>query len=85
MRKDDLYWQNNLDTHIFPLMHDLAIDDHLMHTNSVVHGIRWVRSCRDLDLTPLAVSRHNRAFECAFLEFLVDSLLINTTFSLDEG
>jgi hypothetical protein len=85
LRKDDLYWQNNLNTHVFPLMHDLAVDDYLMHTNSVVNSIRWVSSRRDLNLAPLAVSRHNRAFECAFLKFLVDPLLINTAFSLDQG
>jgi hypothetical protein len=55
-----------------------------MHANSVVHGICRIRSRRDLNLAPLAVGRHDCAFERAFLEFLIDTLLVNTAFSLDE-
>ena len=65
-------------------MHDLAVDDYLMHANSVVHSIRWIRRRGNLNLSPLTISRHYRAFKCTFLEFLVDALLVDTAFSLDE-
>lgn len=80
-----LYWQNNLDAHVLSLMHNLAIDDNLMHTNTIVFSIRGVRRRCDLDFSPLLVSRYDRAFKCAFLEFLIYALLINAAFSLDQG
>lgn len=65
-------------------MHDLAIDDYLMHANSVVHSIRWIRRRGNLNLSPLAIGRYYRAFKCTFLELLVDPLLVDTAFSLDK-
>ena len=65
-------------------MHDLAVDKNLMSANSVVLRIRRVSACRNLNLAPLTVRRDELSLRCEFLEFLVDTLLLNTALSLDE-
>jgi len=77
--------QNNLDAHVFPLMHNLAIDDDLISTDPVALGIRGVRRRGDLDLAPLTIGGHDFAFCCAILELLVDALFIDTSLTLDQG
>lgn len=65
-------------------MHDLAINEHLMSTHSVIHRIRRVCTCRNLDLAPLAVGGHKLTLRCELLELLIHSLLLNAALSLDK-
>lgn len=65
-------------------MHDLAIDEHLMSTHSVIDGICWVCTRRNLDLAPLTVGRHKLALRRELLELLINSLLLDTALSLNK-
>ena len=76
--------ENNLDTHILSLVHDLSINNSLMRTNTVIHCVRGVCACSNLDLSPLLVSRDKASFVGESLELLVDTLFFNAALSLDE-
>ena len=77
--------QNNLDTHILSLVHKLAINQNLISTDPVAHGIRGIRTRRDLDLAPLTVCGDELALRCALLELGVDALVFDAALALDEG
>jgi hypothetical protein len=79
-----LHGQNNLNTHIFPLMHKLAIDKDLMDTDPVVDRIGGIRARRNLDLAPLPIGWHETAFLCPPLELAVYTLILDATLSLDK-
>lgn len=70
--------------HVFPLMHHFTINKHLVGANSVADRISWIRSCGDLDFSPLAICRHKFALVCEVFEFFEDALFLNTAFSLDK-
>jgi len=53
--------QHDLDAHVLSLMHELPINDNLMHANTVVHSICGICSGSNLDFAPLAVGRHQFA------------------------
>lgn len=78
------YWQHDLDTHILSLVHKLSINDNLMHTNAVVHSIRRICRCSNLNLAPLAVGRDKFTLQCALPEFGVYALVFHTAFALNE-
>ena len=56
-----LHWQHNFDSHVLSLMHDLTINDDLVHADTIVNSV--CRICRrsDLNLTPLAIGRNQFA------------------------
>lgn len=84
MRTVLLHWQDNPDTHIFSLLHELAVNDDLVGADTVALCVRWVCGLRNLHLPPLAVCGHKLALLGEPLEFLVDALFLNTAFSLDQ-
>lgn len=55
-----------------------------MDANPVVYLIRRVRRSGNLDLAPLLVRRHKFPFRRESLEFFVNTLLLDTAFTLDE-
>ena len=65
-------------------MHNLAIDKHLICPNSVAHCVSWIRGRRNLDLAPLLVGGHKFSLRREVLEFLVDALLFDASFTLDK-
>lgn len=77
--------QDNLDTHVFPLVHQLAVNDLLVSADTIALRIRGIRGRCNLDLSPLAVGGHNHAVGHELLEALVDTLLFDTAFALDKG
>lgn len=77
-------WQDDLYTHILTLVHQLAVDENLVSTYTVAYGICWISRRGDLNLTPLLVRRHELALRGEPLELLVDSLLFDTAFTLDQ-
>lgn len=79
-----LNWQNNLDAHVLSLMHQLSINDDLVSANLVADCISRVSGRRDLDLSPLTVGRHKLALSCTLLELLVNTLLFDAAFPLDQ-
>lgn len=79
-----LDWQDNLDAHVFSLVHDLAIDNCLVYTHTVVDCVCRVCACSNLNFSPLLVGGDKAALLCEPLELLVDALLFNAPFSLDE-
>jgi hypothetical protein len=79
-----LDWQDNLDAHVFSLVHDLAIDNRLVCTNTVVDCVCRVGACSNLNFSPLLVGGDKAALVGEPLELLVDALLFDAAFSLDE-
>lgn len=77
--------QNYLDTHIFTLVHNLAINKHLVSTDSVAHSICGIRSSRYLNLTPLLVGGDKLPLSRKVLELLVNTLFLNATLTLNKG
>lgn len=77
-------WQDNLDTHVLSLVHNLAINENLVSTNSVALLIRGIRGSSDLDFAPLTVGRHKLSLGCETLELLVDTLFLNAAHSLNK-
>lgn len=75
--------QDNLDTHVLSLVHNLAIDENLVDTNSVALLICGICCGGDLDFTPLSVGRHQLSLGSEFLELLVDTLFLDTAHSLN--
>lgn len=65
-------------------MHQLAIYEDLIRTNTISDGVGGISGCGDLDLTPLLVRRDKLALGCEPLEFLVYALLFYATFALDQ-
>ena len=65
-------------------MHDLAINENLVGTDTVADLIRRIGGSGDLDLAPLAVSGNKFPLGCEVLELFVNTLFLDTTFSLDE-
>ena len=51
--------QHDLDTHVLALVHQLSINEDLVCTNAVADGIGRIGDCRDLDLAPFLVRRHD--------------------------
>lgn len=76
--------QDNLNAHVLSLMHDLAVNEHLISTNSVADLVCGVGSSGNLDFTPLAVGGYKLSLRCEVFELLVDALLFNTALSLDQ-
>ena len=76
--------EDNFDTHVLSLMHNLPIYKHLVRTDSVAHCVGWVRGCRNLDLAPLLVGRHQFALGGESLKLLVNSLFFDAAFALDK-
>ena len=85
LRNRNLDGQHNFDTHILALVHQLSVNNDLVGTNSVAHNIGRICASRNLDLAPLLVSRYKLSLRCSVLELFIDTLLFDTTFSLDEG
>lgn len=79
-----LYGKNNLHTHVFSLMHDLSINHDLVHTNAVVYLVCRVRRGGNLNFTPLLVRRNESTFRGKPLELFIDTLLFDTSFTLNE-
>jgi hypothetical protein len=65
-------------------MHNLAIDNNLMCTDSVLHSISWVGAGSDLNFAPLLVGWDKLPLGSEILEFSVDTLFLDTSLSLDE-
>ena len=65
-------------------MHKLSVNDDLMHTNAVVHSVRRICRCSNLDLAPLAVGRDKFALQRPLPEFGVYALVFYTAFTLNE-
>ena len=80
-----LHGEDDLDAHVFPLMHELAVDEDLVGTDAVADRVCRVRDSGDLYLAPFAVRGHETALGGAVLELAVDALLVDTALSLDEG
>lgn len=80
-----LHRKHNLDAHVFPSVHNFSVNDDLISTNLVSYSISWICGRGDLNLTPLAVRRHQVSLGCAVLEFPIDTLFIDATLALDEG
>ena len=76
--------QDNLDTHVFSLLHELAIDDDLVGADTVALCIRWVCGLRNLHLSPLTICGHKLSLLREPLEFLVYTLFLDAAFPLDE-
>lgn len=76
--------QDNLDSHVLSLMHNFAINEHLISSDPVADLICGICSSRDLDLTPLLVGRNELSLGCEILKLLVDTLLLDATLSLDK-
>lgn len=51
-----LYRKENLDAHVFTLLHQLALQNDLIRTNSVTLIISRISRFSDLDLSPLLIS-----------------------------
>lgn len=83
-RHYSLHRQYDLHAHVLSLMHQLAINDDLMHANAVMHSICGVCGGSDLDFSPLAICRYQFTLQCALLELLVDALVLDTPFTLDK-
>lgn len=66
-------------------MHQLSVNDRLVHSHAIVLSICRVGSRRDLNLTPLPVRGGKLATSGSLFEFFVDALFFDTTFTLDEG
>jgi hypothetical protein len=64
-------------------MHDLAVNEYLISTNSVADLVRRIGSSGNLDFAPLAVGGYELSLGCEVLELLIDALLFDTTFSLN--
>lgn len=79
-----LDWQHYLDAHIIPLHHQFPVNHNLISSNTVPDRVCRIRGRSNLDLAPLSVCRHELTFGCAFLELLVDALLLDASFSPDE-
>jgi len=67
------------------LVHELSINQNLMSTNSIVHCIGRIRTCRDLNLTPFSVGRNELALLRSLLELGVHPLIFDTTLALNKG
>lgn len=65
-------------------MHKLSVDDDLVYTNTVVNSVCGVCCRRNLNLTPLLVSRYKFPLQCALLELRVYALVFNAALALDE-
>jgi hypothetical protein len=65
-------------------VHDLAIDDSLVCTNTVIYCISGICACSNLDLSPLLVGWDKASFIGKSLELLVDTLFFDAALSLDE-
>lgn len=76
--------QNNLDAHVIALVHQLAINQNLISANAVALRVCRVRRRRDLNFSPLAVRGHELAVRGQLHEAGVDTLVLDTTFPLDE-
>lgn len=76
--------EDNFDTHVLSLMHDLPIYKHLICSNSVAHCVCWIRGCRNLDLAPLLVGRHELSLRREVLELFVDSLFLDAALALNK-
>jgi hypothetical protein len=77
--------QHNLDTHVLSLLHKLTVNQDLVGTNAVAHGICWVCGRRNLHLAPLTVGGYNLAGAHTFGVLLIHALLFNAAFTADEG
>lgn len=80
-----LYGKDNLHAHVLALVHDLAVDDHLVDADAVVLLVGRVGRGGDLDLAPLLVGRYDLAVGRELLELLEDALLLDAAFAGDEG
>ena len=76
--------QNHLHTHILTGVHQFAIDNGLVHTNTVVHRIGRIRRRCNLYLAPLTICRSDATRGSSLLELFVDALLFDAAFSLNE-
>jgi hypothetical protein len=76
--------QNNLDTHVFPPLHNLAIGEDLVCPDPVADCIGWIRTSGNLNLAPLPVGRHQLSLSREALELLVDALLLDAAVALNE-
>lgn len=65
-------------------MHQLAIHDNLMLTNTVGYTIGRIRTCGDLNFSPLLVCRHELAGSRTLFELGVDALVFDAALALDE-
>jgi hypothetical protein len=65
-------------------MHNLAIDQNLISSHPVPLAVCRIRTGRDLDLTPLAVRRHELSGSRSLLELGIHSLVFNAALPLDE-
>lgn len=80
-----LHRQHDPDTHVFSLLHELAVDDDLVGADAVALCVCWVCGLRNLHLPPLTVCGHKLSLLGEPLELLVDALFLDTAFPLDEG
>lgn len=76
--------QHHLDTHVLPLIHQLAVNDFLVGADAIALRVGGIGGRGDLDLAPLAVGGHDAAVGHELLEALVDALLLDAAFALDE-
>lgn len=75
--------QNNFDAHILTLVHDLAVNEYLVSSNSVPHSVRWICAGSNLDLPPLTVCWYQVPLRGELLELFVNTLFLDTSFALD--
>lgn len=80
-----LYGKDNLHAHVLALVHDLAVDDHLVDADAVVLLVGRIGRGGDLDLAPLLVGRYDLAVGRELLELLEDALLLDAALAGDEG
>lgn len=79
-----LHRQHDPDTHVFSLLHELAVDNDLVGADAVALCVCWVCGLRNLHLPPLTVCGHKLSLLGEPLELLVDALFLDTAFPLDE-
>jgi hypothetical protein len=77
--------QYNPDTHVLSLLHKLTVNQNLISTNAVAHGICWVCGRRNLHLTPLAVGGYKLAGAHTLGVLFIHALILNAAFTADEG
>lgn len=66
-------------------MHDLAINEHLIGTDTVANLICGIGCGGNLDLAPLFVGGNELSLGCEVFKLFVNALFLDTALSLDEG